>query len=249
MRTSLWPGLIQAAGYNQARQQGRVRLFESGLRFIAAGDDIRQEPMLALLASGPAAPEQWGTEGRGVDFFDLKGDLLAVLGLAGAGDAFAFQPHPHPALHPGQSARILRDGAEVGWIGMLHPQLAARLDLTGNLFLAEIRLDAVAAGRLPAFRPLSRFPSIRRDLAVLVADPVPAQEVLDCVRKNAGEFLQDIWLFDVYNGEKIEPGTKSLALSLILQKSSGTLTDQEVDAVQNGVLQALQRDLKAQLRV
>ena len=249
MRTSLWPGLVQAAKYNQARQQSRIRLFESGLRFIADGDDIRQEPMLALLAMGPVAAEQWGLPHREVDFFDLKGDLLALLGLNGAAEQFRFEAAEHPALHPGQCARILRDGLEAGWLGMLHPELARRLDLAGNTLLCEIRLDALAEGRLPAFRPLSKFPSIRRDLAIVVTESIPSQEVLDCVRKNAGEFLQDIWLFDVYNGEKIEPGTKSLAFGLILQTGSGTLTDQEVEEVQLRVLGALRQELKAQLRV
>ncbi len=248
MRTSLWPGLIQAARHNLARQQPRVRLFESGLSFVQGAQGLVQERMLAGMATGPAAPEQWGLPGRGVDFFDVKADVEAILALTGDAEEFIFSSEAHPSLHPGQSARIQRAGETVGWLGMLHPESAAKLDLGQNLYLFELRLDGLSAGAVPAFRPLSRFPAIRRDLALVVAEEVPLRAVADSVREAAPEILQDIRLFDVYNGGNVEPGRKSLALGLILQESSGTLTDPEVEAAVQGVLERLQNQFKARLR-
>ncbi len=248
MRTSLWPGLLQAAKYNLARQQPRVRLFEVGLRFRRAGEDLEQDNMLAALATGEVAPEQWGQAGRPVDFFDLKGDLEAVLALTGRAGDFEFVAAPHPALHPGQSARIELDGRAIGWIGLLHPELERRLDLAGNSYLFEIDLDRLGLGRLPAFEPLSKFPAIRRDIALVVDRGVSYAQVRQRVLAAAPEILKDIRLFDVYTGENIEPGVKSLALGLILQASSHTLTDQEVDAAMQQVITTLERELGAQLR-
>jgi phenylalanyl-tRNA synthetase beta chain len=248
MRTSLWPGLLQAAKYNLARQQPRVRLFEVGLRFRRAGEELEQDNMLAALATGEVAPEQWGQAGRPVDFFDLKGDLEATLALTGRGGDFEFVATAHPALHPGQSACIELDGRAIGWIGLLHPELERRLDLAGNSYLFEIDLDRLGLGRLPAFEPLSKFPAIRRDIALVVDRGVSYAQVRQRVLAAAPEILKDIGLFDVYTGQNIEPGVKSLALGLILQASSHTLTDQEVDAAVQQVITTLERDLGAQLR-
>jgi phenylalanyl-tRNA synthetase beta chain len=248
MRTSLWPGLLQAAIYNLARQQGRIRIFESGLRFIQEGQEIRQEPMLAGLVTGRACPEQWGSAGREVDFFDLKGDLEAILALTGCLGQFRFLPERHPALHPGQSARILRGEEAVGWIGPVHPELERKLDLNGGTYLFEIHTDRVMEGVLPAFRPISKFPSIRRDIAVVVDQGVDFGALEACVRRAAPKNLQEIVLFDLYQGEKVDSGRKSIAFGLILQESSHTLTDQEVESVVEQVLAALQKELGAQLR-
>lgn len=248
MRTSLWSGLIQAARHNLARQQPRVRLFESGLRFVQAADGLEQDLMLAGVAAGPAAPEQWGVEGRGVDFFDVKADVEAILALTGNPMEFIFMADAHPSLHPGQSARIERNGATVGWLGMLHPEVGSKLDVEENLYLFELRLDGLDASAIPAFRPLSKFPAIRRDLALVLAEDVPLRAVIESVREAAPEILQDIRLFDVYNGEKVEPAHKSIALGLILQESFGTLTDQRVEEIVQGVLQRLQNQFNARLR-
>jgi phenylalanyl-tRNA synthetase beta chain len=248
MRTSLWPGLIQAAQYNQARQQGRIRVFESGLRFIRQDSEIKQENMLSGLVLGDLVAEQWGHEGRAVDFFDAKADLEAVLALTGCAEEFIFSPADCAALHPGQSARIERNGAQLGWLGMLHPELAQRLDLAGNVYLFEICLDKRLAGRLPAFEPLSRFPSIRRDIALVVDRGVAYAALRDCVREAASKILKDILIFDVYTGEKVDSGRKSLALGLILQESSHTLTDEEVDGVVDDVVRALEKKFDAHLR-
>ncbi|OOZ34961.1 phenylalanine--tRNA ligase subunit beta [Solemya velesiana gill symbiont] len=248
MRTSLWPGLLQTATYNQSRQQARVRVFESGLRFVQEEEQITQDPMLAGLVTGPAVAEQWSDAARNVDFFDLKADLEAVLTLTGTPGACEFVAAEHPTLHPGQSAQVLRDGEIVGWIGMLHPGIEGKLDLAGNTYLFEIRLDNKLEGTLPAFRPLSKFPSIRRDIAVVVEESVEFSSVKQCVKRAAPETLKDILIFDVYTGEKVDSGRKSLALGLILQESSHTLTDEEVDSVVARVLAALSDDLNAQLR-
>ncbi|HHH38202.1 MAG TPA: phenylalanine--tRNA ligase subunit beta [Sedimenticola sp.] len=248
MRTSLWPGLLQTARYNQSRQQGRIRIFETGLRFVQEQGEITQDPMLAGLVTGSRDPEQWGEVTRPVDFFDLKGDLEALLALGGCGDAFTFIPDNHPSLHPGQAARVERGGETVGWIGMLNPAIEEQAGLAGNTFLFEIRLDEKLDGRLPAFRPLSRYPSIRRDIAVVVDQEVTFGRLEALVRAAAPETLKQILIFDVYTGDKVDSGRKSLALGLILQESSHTLTDEEVDGIVERILQVLKRELNAQLR-
>ncbi|MEA3277254.1 MAG: phenylalanine--tRNA ligase subunit beta [Pseudomonadota bacterium] len=248
MRTSLWPGLLQTARQNQARQQERVRIFESGQRFLKEGGDLRQDMILAGLVVGVTAPEQWGMAVRPVDFFGAKADVEALLHLTGREEQFRFVPAEHPALHPGQTARIEREGRVVGLIGMLHPALAAELDINGNAYLFEIALAEVEQGALPAFKPLSRYPAIRRDLAIVVDLDVAYERISDCVRAAASDLLRDIVLFDVYQGEKIDFGRKSLALGLILQASSQTLTDQEVDQTVGRVLARLESELGARLR-
>lgn len=248
MRTSLWPGLLQTAIYNQSRQQGRIRIFESGLRFVQRAEKIDQDLMLAGLVTGLVAPEQWGEGGRKVDFYDLKADLEAVLALTGAGGAFSFVPAFHPSLHPGQCARVMRGEEAVGWIGMLHPELEKKLGLNQRVFLFEVKKGSTLEGVLPAFRPLSKFPSIRRDIAVVVDQAVTFGQLREAIRQMAPEILQDILLFDVYTGDKVDSGRKSLALGLILQETSHTLTDQEVDDVMGRVLQTLVDQFSAQLR-
>jgi phenylalanyl-tRNA synthetase beta chain len=204
--------------------------------------------MLSGLAWGDAVGQQWGGAARAADFYDVKADVEAMLALTGAPDAFVFRPGEHPALHPGQSAEIVRDGRLVGRIGLLHPDAEKRLDVTGPVYLFELDLDALGQGALPKFAALSRFPSIRRDLALVVDSDLPWAKVRDCVRRAAPAIVQDIRLFDVYTGDRIEAGRKSLALGLILQDSSDTLTDQKVDAAVSGILEALATELNARLR-
>ncbi len=248
MRTSLWPGLLQTAIHNQARQQTRIRIFESGLRFVKKDTEIKQELMISGLATGTKTAEQWGERARTVDFYDLKGDLEAVLSLTGVSAAFGFQAAEHPSLHPGQSAKIMRRKEQLGWIGMLHPQIEQELDLPGNMFLFELRIDGLLDGRLPDFQVLSKFPSIRRDIAIVVDEELEFSLVGDCIRRVAPEILKEIVLFDVYTGEKIDSGLKSLALGLILQETSHTLTDREVEGIVERIIQQLKNELKAQLR-
>jgi phenylalanyl-tRNA synthetase beta chain len=248
MRTSLWPGLLNTARHNLARQQDRVRIFESGLSFVQSESQLRQEPMLAGLVTGDVLPEQWDGESRSTDFFDVKADLEALLAQLGLDNGVRFAVAEHSALHPGQCARIVRGDEAVGWLGMLHPELEARLDLPAGTYLFELRLNGIAEGALPAFRPLSKFPSIRRDLALVVDEQVGFEQIHDCIRSGAPEILQDILLFDVYTGVKIDSGRKSLALGLILQDSSHTLTDEEVEGAVSGILQKLTEETGANLR-
>lgn len=248
MRTSLWPGLLQTAVYNQSRQQSRIRMFESGLRFVKQDAEIKQDIMLSGLVTGPSLPEQWDSNDGSVDFFDIKADLETVLALGGNRDEFDFIAAEHPTLHPGQSAKITRDEEIVGWIGMLHPELEKSLGLSEKAYLFEIRLDQLLEGRLPGFKALSKYPSIRRDIAIVVDEQVEFNEIRALIRQTAPEILQDIRLFDVYTGEKVDSGLKSLALGLILQETSHTLTDQEVEDVVSGVLSALSDKFGAKLR-
>jgi phenylalanyl-tRNA synthetase beta chain len=248
MRTTLWAGLLATAAYNQSRQMERVRIFESGLRFIPQDTDLKQERMLSGLVCGSAVAEQWGVPARAVDFFDVKADVEALLALRGGREAHAFTPGEHPALHPGQCAVVTRGEAVVGYVGLLHPRIEKELDLVGPVYLFELCLEALGDGRLPQFAPLSKFPSIRRDLALVVERAVPFARVEECARRAAPAIVQEIRLFDVYMGEKIDSGLKSLALGLILQDSSDTLTDQKVDAAVQGILQALSAELGARLR-
>ncbi len=249
MRSSLWPGLVKSLQHNLNRQQDRVRLFESGLRFVGQLEGLKQEPMLAGVICGSRLPEGWAQGRDVVDFFDVKADVEAVLGFAGAQDDFRFVPGSHPALHPGQTARIERDGREVGYIGALHPELSKTLGLDCPVFVFELVLAEVAVGRLPKFHELSRFPEVRRDLALLADREVSATAVLDVIRENAGEWLTDLRLFDVYQGKGIDPLRKSLAVGLTWQHPSRTLTDDEVNASTQQILTSLEARLNATLRM
>lgn len=248
MRATLWPGLVKALQHNLNRQQDRVRLFESGLRFVGQLEGLKQEPMLAGVVCGTRLPEGWAQGREVVDFFDVKADVESVLGFAGALDAFTFVPGKHPALHPGQTARIERDGREVGFVGAIHPELSKTLGLDRPVFVFELVLAEVALGKMPKFQELSRFPEVRRDLALLVDREVAASSVLDVIRENAGEWLTDLRLFDVYQGKGIDPLRKSLAVGLTWQHPSRTLNDDEVNTTTQNILTSLEKRLNATLR-
>jgi phenylalanyl-tRNA synthetase beta chain len=248
MRTSLWPGLLQACLHNIKRQQARIRLFESGLRFVREGGEIRQELMLAGLLTGAAAPEQWGEAPRAVDFYDIKGDVEGLLALSGVAHTFSIEPDRHPALHPGRSACLRRDGELVGWLGGLHPGVAKGLGLADGVYVFELAVAALVGSVLPQYRETSRFPGLRRDLSIIVDKSVPARAVTECIGRSAGEILQEQRLFDVYAGQGIEPGRKSLTLGLTLQHPSRTLTDGEVDEVIDKIVAQLGDELDARLR-
>jgi len=248
MRTNLWPGLLKALGYNQKRQQSRVRLFESGLNFRPRGGDVIQDAYLAAVACGEVNPQQWGEPARAMDFFDLKGDVEALLALTGSDD-WTFRAAEHPALHPGQTARVERAGEPVGWLGALHPRIARALDLDGDIYLMEIRVDALTRSRVPWLKELSKFPASRRDLAVVVPENVTVEQVLACVREHGGERLREVTLFDVYRGKGIPEGAKNLAFSLILQDFSANLTDETVEQITSKIIAGLESGLGATLRV
>lgn len=248
MRTTLWAGLVQALVYNANRQQGRVRLFESGLRFLPEASGLRQERVIAGLVYGDAQPEQWGEAARPVDFFDLKADVEALLALSGLDGVARFVAAPHPALHPGQSAHIEANGVNLGWIGALHPVVVDKLGLASTALVFELALEPLLQGRLPRFQELSRFPAVRRDIAVVVDNSVPVDAVMAAIRQAAPVSMRELKLFDLYTGKGIDSGRKSLALGLTLQHDSRTLTDFEVDAALEAILAALKAELGATLR-
>jgi phenylalanyl-tRNA synthetase beta chain len=251
MRLTLWPGLIKAVLYNQNRQQGRVRLFEIGRRFLAAPDEgADEQPVIAGIAMGSAFSEQWGVKARPVDFFDVKGDVEALLALGGQRQ-FVFRPARHPALHPGQTAEIFQIGAAadpIGCIGVLHPDIQAKSGLDKSVIVFELRLSALLAAIIPEFQEISRYPAIRRDLAMVLGEAIPAQAVLDHVRRTAGGLLVNLELFDEYRGEGIDSGRKSLALGLTFQDTSRTLNEKDVEAVVGRVVADLKVSFDAQLR-
>ncbi len=248
MRASLWPGLVKALQHNLNRQQDRVRLFESGLRFVGQLGDLKQQPMIAGVVTGSRLPEGWANGRDGVDFFDVKADVEALLGYSGALSDFTFSAGKHPALHPGQTAAIERDGKLVGYLGAIHPELAKALDLDRTVFLFELVLGDVVEGRLPKFSELSKFPETRRDLALIAGRDVASSSVLEVIRDNAGEWLTDLRLFDVYQGKGIDPDRKSLAVGLTWQHPSRTLNDDEVNAALQNILTSLEQRLNTTLR-
>jgi phenylalanyl-tRNA synthetase beta chain len=246
MRTTLWAGLVGALKHNLARQQRRIRLFESGLNFIQQPDEIKQEVYIACLLSGDLLPEQWGTSAQSVDFFDLKGDVESLLQCCGV--TARFEAATHPALHPGQSASVVVQDAAVGWLGCIHPGLARQFEIPSKTYLFEVELEPLLKGSVASFEKLSRFPSIRRDLAIVVDARTAASALCSVIRQQAGQYLQDLLVFDVYQGKGIESGRKSIAFGLILQDSSRTLTDQDVDTVVQAITGQLEQQFGATLR-
>lgn len=251
MRTSLWPGLIRNLETNLNRQSRRLRLFELGTVFShGSAGDYRERTELALLTAGSQLPEQWGEATRLTDFHDLRADLEALAGgslEAGAG-RLTLEQAVHPALHPGQSARICAEGRPVGWLGRLHPAIEAARDLAVSPLLLAIELESLLPHAIPVAGALSRFPASRRDLALVLNAEVPAAAVLATVRAAAGAYLTHTAVFDVYTGAGIETGRKSLALSLIFQDSSSTLNDIQVDEAVARVRVALESGLAATIR-
>ncbi len=246
MRTSLWSGLVATWRYNRQRQQLRARLFEAGACF-ALDDDANSEVIrLAGLAAGQATAEQWGVPKRGVDFYDIKADLESLFG----GDlaAWSFSADIHPALHPGRSARILRDGRRAGWIGALHPQLATELDITDPLILFEIDADALRQRTIPRPETVSELPSSRRDLSLEISDEVSAQKLLASIRTAGSALLKTATVFDVYRGPSLATGSKSISLGLIFQDASRTLTIDEVDAAVAEIVLHVSTQLGASVR-
>ncbi|MGR9015172.1 MAG: phenylalanine--tRNA ligase subunit beta, partial [Gammaproteobacteria bacterium] len=247
MRTTLWCGLLKAALHNTNRQQNRVRFFETGLRFANKDGSTQQQKMLSGLALGSAYSEQWGSATRRIDFFDVKADVQALFSLTGADTQFV--PAKHPALHPGQTAEILsQQGDKIGWLGMLHPTLEKQLGFDTQVFLFELDQDLLLNKQIPKFKPLSKYPSVRRDIALIVKEEVAVSEIINCIKDSAEPTLQDIVIFDVYRGKGVEEGSKSIALSLIIQDFSQTLTDSQIDAIFSGLLETLTTNLSAKLR-
>ncbi|MGL5469738.1 MAG: phenylalanine--tRNA ligase subunit beta, partial [Shewanella sp.] len=251
MRLSMFTGLLTAVGYNQSRQQGRVRLFETGLRFVPdinAESGVRQQAMLGCVITGPQNDEHWSMESKTVDFFDLKGDLEAIIGLTVSASEFSFRVATHSALHPGQCAEILRNDRVIGHIGAIHPSLEKPFGLNGKTIVFELELDALLHTSLPLAQAVSKFPANRRDIAVVVDESVSAGDVMKLIRKVGENQLVGINLFDVYLGKGVEPGKKSLAIALTLQDTTRTLEEKEIAETVESVVSALKTEFNASLR-
>ncbi len=247
MRTTLWCGLLKAALYNTNRQQNRVRLFEAGLRFIKKDGETHQQKMLAGLVLGDVYSDQWGEKARKVDFFDIKADIQAIFALTGC--EVQFLPAQQSALHPGQTAEILSpDGKKIGWLGMLHPNLEKQLGFDTQVFLFELDQNLLLNKSIPVFKSLSKYPSVRRDLALIVKEDVSASAIINCIMSSAEPTLQEVIIFDIYRGTGVEEGSKSVALSLIMQDYTQTLTDSEIDAIVSRLLTLLNNEKNAKLR-
>lgn len=251
MRLSLWTGLLSAVVYNQNRQQTRLRLFESGLRFVpdsAADLGIRQDVMLAGVIAGHTHDEHWDLARKPVDFYDLKGDLESVLELTGKLSEIQFRAEANPALHPGQSAAIYLHGERVGFIGVVHPELERKLDLNGRTVVFELEWNKLASRAVPQAREISRFPANRRDIAIVVAENVPAEDILAECKKVGANQVVGVNLFDVYRGKGVAEGDKSLAISLVLQDTARTLEEEEIAATVAKCVEALKQRFQASLR-
>jgi len=251
MRISLWPGLLRAALENKHRQADRIRLFEHGTRFEVQADGIREIDTLSGIALGSRLPEQWGASKElraQVDFYDVKGDVAALLAATGDGGSFSFVTGTLPALHPGRSARVRRRNQPVGWLGELHPNLVRALDFTYAPVLFELDVETALAIDRITYQEISRFPQVRRDLAVVIDEEVTLSSLTERVTLAASRLLRDLRVFDVYRGPGLEAGRKSVALGLIFQDISRTLTDDDVERLMASVVADLRENLNARIR-
>jgi phenylalanyl-tRNA synthetase beta chain len=253
MRTTLIGGLVANVRYNLNRKLSRVRVFEVGRAFlrdpqVPDGElevgGVRQPVRVAAIASGPALEEQWGVRERPVDFFDLKGDVEALF----APHQPRFAPAAHPALHPGRAARIELDGRPAGWIGEIHPRWQQKYELPGPAVVCEVDAEPLLAVPLPGLNEVSRFPPVVRDLAVVVDEGVSAQALLDALSGARPGLVQEVRLFDLYRGEGVRKGKKSLAFRVVMQDTGKTLTDAEVDAAMADLDELLTARFGAQRR-
>jgi phenylalanyl-tRNA synthetase beta chain len=248
MRPSLMPGLLATLKYNDNRQQDRLRIFETGQVFLPDGDSLLQPMHVAGLLSGSRFPPVWANGRDNLDFFDVKGDVESLLALTGQGIELDFSPTNHPALHPGQCARVKKQGMDIGVLGALHPALQRQLEISLPVFLFELQLDSLLQGRLPIAGELSRFPEVARDLAVVVGNETSAAEILAVVRDNAGDYLTGLRIFDVYQGDALGKNKKSIALGLTWQHPSRTLSDDDVNSIIANCVKALEQQFNAKLR-
>lgn len=248
MRTSLWPGLLNTLKHNTNRQQERVRIFECGQIFLRRSETTEQPSRIGGLVYGNLFPELWCHENKAPDFFDVKGDIEAVLDLSGGAGSVSFVPSRHPALHPGQCAALLIGGREIGILGALSPQIQRDLDINKSVYLFEIDIDSMLFSAVPKMRELSRFPEVGRDIAVLIDKEVSGEKIEQAIRGVAGPLLVDLRIFDVYQGDAIEKSKKSVALGLTLQHPSRTLGDEDINGIINNCVKELHAKFNAKLR-
>jgi phenylalanyl-tRNA synthetase beta chain len=225
MRSSLLGGLLGALRTNLARKQPRVRIFEIGGCFKAEAGNYSQEERMAGLAYGAVLPEQWGASARNVDFYDVKSDLEALF----APRTLTFQAAEYPASHPGRSARVLLNGIAIGWLGELHPQWQQQYDMPLPAVWFEVQLSALVQSAVPSAEEVSKFPAVRRDIAVLVDEKVDVQTLLDELNSQNAPYVTELALFDVYRGQGVKEGEKSLAFRVLLKDTQKTLTDSEIE--------------------
>jgi phenylalanyl-tRNA synthetase beta chain len=251
MRLNLWPGLLQTVQYNQNRQQSRIRLFEYGLKFVpdtAAEGGVRQTPVIGGVIVGSMHNEHWNMENRVADFYDVKGDVEAILAQTSAVAEFRFVTGEHSALHPGQTAAIYRGDTFVGYVGALHPEAERKLGIKGKAYLFELDVAALGLRDIVQARELSKYPANRRDLAVVVKSEVRFADIAATIKKVGGNQLVDLKLFDVYTGPGVAEGFKSLAIALTLQDLARTLEDKDIQQLVNQVVSALGEEFNATLR-
>jgi phenylalanyl-tRNA synthetase beta chain len=246
MRTNHWPALIKSYLYNANRQQPRVRLFEIGLCFLNTSNQMIQNLRLGGLASGSLYPEQWGESKRTVDFYDIKGDLENLLAITRK--AYQFTASSHPALHPGKSANIMQGEKIIGFVGALNPSLSQEFDINQELYLFDLDLESIMGMSISTYEAISKFPAIRRDIALVVAADVPAARIKQKILDSGGELLKNVQIFDVYQGKGIEVGKKSIALSLYFQDIARTLVDSEINEIMQRTVNELHKNFNAILR-
>ena len=248
MRASLLPGMLSVAASNIARQQDRIRLFEIGKSFHGTLNAHEEIVRIAAVVMGSVMPEQWGSKPQDTDFYDIKSDVEAILRLSGDTSKFDFVVADHPALQKGQSANIIRDEKVIGIVGKLHPRHAKSFDLKRAVFVFELDADLALASAAPEATPISKYPSIRRDISVVVDEKTSADELIRTVAAAAPDLISTVRIFDIYTGPGIEAGLKSVALGLILQETSRTLTDEDADSVMAAAVRKLQEKYGAELR-
>ncbi len=247
MRTTLWSGLLKTVSYNLKRQQSRVRVFETGLTFIKTAEGLLQRKKISGAITGTKNDAQWSQQARQVDFFDIKGDVEALLAEV-VGRQFEFEIEAHTALHPGQSAKVVYDNETVGWVGALHPNLEKELNLGQVIYLFELDIEALSQRQIPAYEKVSAYPAVQRDLALLVEENISYADIGRVIKKSEIVQLVDYYLFDMYAGEGIPEGKKSLALSLIFQDVSRTLEEKEITTSTNTLVTLLEHQAGAVLR-
>jgi len=249
MRCSLVPGLLLSYQHNANRQHERLRLFETGLVFQRKREEIQQEARVGGLIAGSQLPKSWSNGREMLDFYDLKGDVEVLLGLGGKTGQLSFFPAAESGYHPGQCAEIRNlEGGRVGVLGTLHPAIQRKLGLGQSIFVFELSLDSLLEARMPHVEALSKYPEVQRDMAIVIDQAVSADSISNLVRASAGEFLTDLRIFDVYQGDAINQGQKSVALGLTWQHPSRTLSDEEVTAIIGNCVNALQEQFNADLR-
>tara|TARA_Y100000389_G_C17468116_1_gene527633 strand:- start:3344 stop:5725 length:2382 start_codon:yes stop_codon:yes gene_type:complete len=248
MRASLWPSLVNAAASNNARQQDRIRFFEISKSFHGKISKHIESIRIAGLATGLREPEQWSNNSELVDFFDIKSDVEALLSLSCDINNISFLPIKHPALQPGQAAEIFRGKESIGVLGKLHPKINKKYNLKRSVYLFELDAEKTLKTNVPTAKNISKFPIIRRDISVIVDEDISADNIMEVVTSSSQKLLRNINIFDVYRGPGIEVGRKSIAMGLILQETSRTLTDMDADNVVSDILKNLQNQFKAEIR-